>query len=32
MMDDFEDLPSYDGTDDNIEILLEEAAQDPGQA
>lgn len=31
-MDDFEDMPSYDGTDDNIEILLEDAAQDPGQA
>lgn len=28
-MDDFED---YDGTDDNIEILLEDAADDPGQA
>lgn len=28
-MDDFED---YDGTDDNIEILLEDAANDPGQA
>lgn len=31
-MEEFEDMPAYDGTDDNIEILLEDAANDPEQA